>query len=241
MFASANNYLHGYCGDPYNYGWFGHLKQVVIIIVFSDFIEYFYHYLGHRYSTLWNIHKHHHIFYNPTPYSVIADEYIDQFIRTLPIIMLPMMMHTNIDLLFGVYSVLFYGYGVYLHLGYEIKYLSTHNTIFNTSYHHYYHHAYSNKNRPIYTGFFFKIWDYLFQTNANDYNTTKVTENTTNDTNNSTKNGTSNGISSSSSNGMKCLCIECRPSRSKEEFEKIKKPDYSVLLNMKWWLDTKMN
>ena len=44
----------------------------------------------------------------------------------------PMMMPINIDLLFGIFGTLFYGYGVYLHWGYESPYLSAHNPIFNT-------------------------------------------------------------------------------------------------------------
>lgn len=79
-------------------------------------------------------------------------------------VIIPLMMKTNMDLLFGVFVFLFYGYGVYLHWGYESRLLSAHNPIFNTSYHHYIHHAVSAKGRPIYTGFFFKIWDQLFHT-----------------------------------------------------------------------------
>ena len=90
---------------------------------------------------MWNVHKHHHVFFNPTPFAVIADELVDQFVRSLPLVILPAMMPINIDLLFLIFSTLFYGYGVYLHWGYESPYLSTHNPIFNTSYHHYSHHV----------------------------------------------------------------------------------------------------
>jgi hypothetical protein len=31
-------------------------------------------------------HKFHHYFYNPSPFAVIADEYIDQFIRSTPMV-----------------------------------------------------------------------------------------------------------------------------------------------------------
>jgi Delta7-sterol 5-desaturase len=90
---------------------------------------------------MWNVHKHHHVFFNPTPFAVIADELVDQFVRSLPLVILPAMLPINIDLLFLIFSTLFYGYGVYLHWGYESPYLSTHNPIFNTSYHHYSHHV----------------------------------------------------------------------------------------------------
>jgi lathosterol oxidase len=35
-----------------------------------------------------DVHKHHHIFFNPTPFAVIADEWMDQFIRSLPMVVL---------------------------------------------------------------------------------------------------------------------------------------------------------
>jgi len=156
----------GYCNDPEGIGWQGHLVQVAIIIGFTDFVEYAYHWIGHYFHFMWDVHKHHHLFYNPTPFAVIADEWMDQFIRSLPMVALPLMMPTNIDLLFAIFGLLFYGYGVYLHFGYESPMLSAHNPVFNTSYHHYSHHATSVIGHPVYTGFFFKIWDFIFNTNA---------------------------------------------------------------------------
>ena len=79
-------------------------------------------------------------------------------------IILPTMMPINMDLLFLCFAGMFYAYGVYLHYGYENAILSAHNPIFNTSYHHYTHHAGSVLGKPVYTGFFFKIWDQLFDT-----------------------------------------------------------------------------
>ena len=35
-----------------------------------------------------DVHKHHHIFHNPTPFAVIADEWMDQFIRSMPMVIL---------------------------------------------------------------------------------------------------------------------------------------------------------
>jgi lathosterol oxidase len=120
-------------------------------------------------------------------------------------IFIPMIIPTNMDLLFGVYVLLFYGYGVYLHWGYEAAMLPAHNSIFNTSYHHYIHHAVSARGRPIFTGFFFKIWDHVF-------NTTEAPD-------------------------RACSCVECRPKRTLEDWKKVKKPDYSVLLSLSWWLN----
>ena len=75
---------------------------------------------------------------------------------------IPMIWRVNMDLLFICFASLFYGYGVYLHSGYETSLLKAHNPVFNTSYHHYTHHAVSVIGKVLYTGFFFKIWDQLF-------------------------------------------------------------------------------
>jgi len=166
LVASKYNISNGYCG--YNSSAYSLLVQSLIIFFFTDLYEYIYHYMGHYYSKLWSIHKYHHMFYNPTPFAVIADEYIDQFIRTLPMIILPYFFSINMDLLFAIFALLFYGYGVYLHWGYESKYLTAHNSIFNTSYHHYTHHKVSGINTILYTGFFFKLWDNIFNTNKYD-------------------------------------------------------------------------
>ena len=212
LYASAPSraYSQGYCGNPYGLSISGWLLQTVCIFAFSDLVEYIYHYCGHRYDFWWSIHKHHHHFYNPSPFAVIADDWPDQFMRTLPMIMLPSLLPINMDLLFFCFASLFYGYGVYLHSGYESRSISAHNPIFNTSYHHYHHHAISTKNKPICTGFFFKIWDQLFGTEDDK---------------------------------EKCSCYVCRPAkdRSFAVWEKTLKPDYGVLLNVSWWLNTSID
>jgi Delta7-sterol 5-desaturase len=164
--SGPNAWTNGYCiqGNPID--WRRTAIETVIIFGFTDFTEYVYHHLGHKYKFLWTIHKHHHGFYNPSPFAVIADEWPDQFVRTLPMLAIPLIWRINIDLLFLCFASLFYGYGVYLHSGYETSYIKTHNPIFNTSYHHYTHHAISVIGKVIYTGFFFKIWDQLFNTEA---------------------------------------------------------------------------
>jgi len=93
---------------------------------------------------------------------VIADEYLDQFVRSSPLVLLPMLMPINIDMMFGMFAFFFYGYGVYLHWGYEVTWLDAHHPIINSSFQHYLHHSISVRNKPYHTGFFFKIWDQLF-------------------------------------------------------------------------------
>ena len=57
----------------------------------------------------------------------IADEWVDQFMRSLPLLVIPMIIPVNMDLLFMQYGMFFYVYGVYLHWGYEHPKLSSHN------------------------------------------------------------------------------------------------------------------
>ena len=95
-----------------------------------------YHVLGHSLSDFWAQHKHHHKFYNPTPFSVIADEWADQIARSSPLFLFPLVMPVNYDLLFFQFAVFFYGYGTYLHLGHEVRLLSCDNPVINTSFQH---------------------------------------------------------------------------------------------------------
>jgi lathosterol oxidase len=126
-------------------------------------------------------------------------------VRTAPLLLIPMALPTNIDLLFAQFSLLFYAYGVYLHWGFESPLISAHNSFINGSYHHWYHHAYSAGTTPIYTGFFFRLWDSCVGTVAKG----------------------------------ECLCTECegsRGNRSREAWEKVALPDYSVLLQPQFWM-----
>ena len=52
---------------------------------------------------------------------------------------------------------LFYGFGTFLHWGFESTILDAHNPVINTAYQHYYHHANSYVKKAMYTGFFFRV------------------------------------------------------------------------------------
>jgi lathosterol oxidase len=143
--------------------------------------------------------------YNPSPFSVISDEWADQIVRTAPLLAWPLLMPTNMNLLFAQFALMFYAYGVYLHWGFESPLISAHNPVVNGAYEHWYHHAKSGSNTPIYTGFFFKLWDQLAGTTQKEA----------------------------------CVCSQCEVKagrRSREQWEKVVKPDYSVLLKSSFWL-----
>jgi hypothetical protein len=86
------------------------------------FYEFAYHRLGHTRAFWWKQHKPHHAFSNPSPFAVIADDLLDQLIRSAPLLLIPLIMPINMDLLFLTYGAFFYGYGVYLHWGFELRY-----------------------------------------------------------------------------------------------------------------------
>ena len=158
---AQSGYSKAFCGwNDYSLAY--HVLSFWIVLIGSDFYEFLYHRLGHVNLRFWQQHKHHHVFYNPSPFAVIADEWVDQFFRSLPLLVLPLIMPINMDLMFFEYGLFFYFYGVYLHWGYEVEFLSAHNKYINTSFQHYCHHAKSLMNLPYHCGFYFKIWDQLF-------------------------------------------------------------------------------
>lgn len=194
-----------YCGLG-DYGWGYLVFSFFAVWIGSDFLEFLYHRFGHLQRRMWREHKGHHVYHNPTPFSVIADDWTDQFCRALPLLLFPLVMPINIDLLFLTFALFFYGYGAYLHWGHEWSWLTPHQAWINTSYHHYIHHARSTFAKPYHTGFFFKLWDDLFGSRWQP---------------------------------EVCECASCsigRGERTREAFERVAKPDYSVLLDPSFWL-----
>lgn len=198
-------------------GWGGrsllwHIGSFLIMLIGCDFFEWGYHALGHKFPFLWKQHKNHHKFYNPSPFAVVADEAIDQVVRSFPMLFFPLVMPTNMDVLFGMFATLFYGYGVYMHSGHELDWPDAHHPIINTSYQHWLHHSVGGCKHLAHTGFFVKIWDQLW---GHDLTEEMFKEG-------------------------KCTCVKCsrtRGERTREAFEKIEKPDYSVLLKLDFWLN----
>jgi lathosterol oxidase len=140
----------------------GYLALTFFVIwIGTDLFEFLYHRLGHLWRVGWREHRHHHVFHNPSPFATIADNSIDQLVRSLPMVLFPLLMPVNMDLLFFTFAVFFYGYGAYLHWGYELEWPDAHHPWINTAFQHYWHHARSTLNKPLHTGFFFKIWDQL--------------------------------------------------------------------------------
>jgi len=164
LFLARHGMSKAYCGNgpEEQYGVVYHIFSFIAIWITVDFWEFMYQRIGHITTRGWSQHKYHHLFYNPTPFAVIADEYIDQFVRAAPLLVFPLFFPINMDLMFFQFGLFFYGYGVYLHWGHEFEQLDAHNKYLNTSFQHYCHHAIASAGKPYHTGFFFKLWDQLF-------------------------------------------------------------------------------
>jgi len=70
LWLAANGHSKAFCGwhdregNYYSLG--AQIGMFFGIWLASDFVEFFYHYLGHRYHFFWMQHKFHHRFGNPT-------------------------------------------------------------------------------------------------------------------------------------------------------------------------------
>ena len=105
--VAGGGWTKAYCGAATPWGgggeggdWAGvgfHAWTFAWVLLASDFWEFYYHYLGHQHKILWNNHKHHHKFFNPSPFAVIADEFVDQFFRATPLVIFPMLAPVNIE------------------------------------------------------------------------------------------------------------------------------------------------
>jgi lathosterol oxidase len=206
LYLAQHGQSKAFCGVTKQYGLGYNLLSFLVIWVVADFYEFFYHYLGHKFSLLWSQHKAHHHFFNPSPFAVIADDAMDQFVRSAPLLLFPLLVPVNIDILFLTFAFFFYGYGTVLHWGFESEWLSAHNQYINSSYEHYYHHAFSIGGKPIYTGFFLKCWDQLF-----------------------------GSVPDPETKCVCSRCELLKGNRSEKKWLEVKKPNYAVLLSPSFW------
>lgn len=163
LYLIANGTFANHCDTPLTLQY--RLISAVLALLTTDFYEWGWHYLGHWIETLWSVHKHHHRYYNPTPFGTIADYPMDNMMRSLyPIVdyvvgKMIFGMPLDIDVVYVMAGMLNMGYGMYLHCGHELECLPHDHPILNTSFQHFAHHAISVKNKPYHTGFFIKLWD----------------------------------------------------------------------------------
>lgn len=161
----SNGTLRHHCDTPTT--WSYRLFSACMVILVTDFYEWGWHYLGHWIDRLWVVHKHHHKYYNPTPFGTIADYPMDNFMRSLYVVVVNAVafcvvgMPLDLDMVYFATGFITMFWGMYLHCGHELECLPYDHAWLNTSFQHYAHHAISVKNKPFHTGFFIKLWDRL--------------------------------------------------------------------------------
>ncbi|XRB18396.1 hypothetical protein RI054_18g82420 [Pseudoscourfieldia marina] len=93
LHLSAQGKLKAYCGVS-EHGMLAEFVSAALVLVACDFFEWGYHRMGHTLAPLWSRHRHHHTFSIPSPFAVIADDYLDQCVRAAPMLVLPAHQHT---------------------------------------------------------------------------------------------------------------------------------------------------
>lgn len=82
LWLTRHGYSRAYCGvEPHGYAYL--LFSFFVIWIGTDIWEWAYHLIGHTTRFGWEQHKPHHVFFNPSPFAVIADEAVDQVCLTL--------------------------------------------------------------------------------------------------------------------------------------------------------------
>ena len=149
------------------------LRNFALAFSAVDLYSYLYHWAGHRYAVCWDVHRWHHKFFNPTPFGVIADDCLDQVLRAMPLLFLPLVIPTLNVAVLGLVFAFDLWYGILLHGGHE-NLTARHiadacervagTDVINTPLNHFLHHAISGRSSPVYCGFYVTCWDKLFRT-----------------------------------------------------------------------------
>ncbi len=143
--------------ETFGYGYF--LLSILIMILLHDAYFYWSHKLMHRIPFLFRFHKIHHFSHNPNPWSAFSFHPIEAIISLgiMPIILFTIPFHPYALIAFSTIVVL---YNVYIHLGYDIKFLFVGSAIRNTAQNHDLHHRVSKYNYGLY----FSFWDRIMKT-----------------------------------------------------------------------------
>lgn len=70
--AKIGQHSNAYCG--FQYGWEYEVGQFVVVFFLTDFFEWAWHYMGHRFGPLWEVHRPHHRYFNPSVGFVFFEE-----------------------------------------------------------------------------------------------------------------------------------------------------------------------
>lgn len=153
---------NGLYADPTTYPlWYIPISILGVFVVMEVF-EWTFHWACHRSDLLWKVHKHHHRYSNPTPFGVMADQPLDMFIKSSPILWIPFLFPIWDVALIGTFATMNFLYGTYLHAGFDPPWMpSPHSRFLVSAWHHNEHHAGSLDHNY---GFFTGALDILFGT-----------------------------------------------------------------------------
>jgi len=139
-----------------------HVLSLFGIWLITEVFEWSFHYASHNTKFLWHYHKKHHLYPNPSPLTVFSDDPLDMWVKSSPMLWIPLLFPVYDVTLFAWFTFVNFIYGVYLHSGYEPSFLpSRHSKYLVSSWHHNVHHM---KNVNGNFGFFTLFLDRIFGT-----------------------------------------------------------------------------
>ena len=152
----AGNTLHYKNISDYGIPYF--IVSLVLMVVIHDTYFYWTHRLIHHKYLFRVVHKVHHQFTNPTPWSAFSFHPLEAVLSmgVIPIIIFCIPWHQSALIAFITFMTL---YDVYIHLGYDLKQLQL-GKWQNTAADHNHHH----QNARVNFGLYFRLWDQLMGT-----------------------------------------------------------------------------
>ncbi|WP_214072931.1 sterol desaturase family protein [Mucilaginibacter sp. dw_454] len=150
------------------YGWGYYYASFFLMLLVHDAYFYWTHRLMHHQAIFKHVHKLHHEFTNPTPFTSYAVHPFEGMVQLgiLFVIVFTIPHHSSIVTIFFGYSFLVNIVG---HMGYEfLPKWFVHHRVFkwiNTSVHHNLHHS----NLKANYGYYFNFWDVIMKTEHRKY------------------------------------------------------------------------
>lgn len=154
-----------------DYGWGYFTLSFFMIILLHDTYFYWMHRMIHHPKLFKNVHRVHHLSYNPSPWAAFAFHPLEAILEAFIIIIVVFLFPVH---RFAIIAFIFFMmiYNVYGHLGYELfpKNANKHRILkwFNTSINHNQHHQYARSNYGLY----FRWWDEWMGTTDKEYDRT---------------------------------------------------------------------
>lgn len=138
------------------------ISQVIVVLVFTDFMEYWYHRASHTLPILWRFHRVHHMSEQLDWLSTTRQHPVDEVLLQIAtnlfaaVIGFSFASLTSVVLLIKVHTAL-------VHSNIRFRFLPLSRLVVTPHYHHWHHSAEAAGSRSNYANFF-PFWDLLFGT-----------------------------------------------------------------------------